>query len=156
MIILSILITFSLDYVLLFLGEKLMGGVPCKHVNCNCKCTCKFPFFSDLATFATYTAIGNKNGSSHRGSLYNTAMTMGHSFWNEFWSRTKFLLYSHDKNEWLCLRHSHLCGFHPGSDRHVPHALDYKICDFQSGANFQFTWYQNEYFIWIENRNELI
>ena len=55
---------------------------------------------------------------------------MGHSLCNEFCSRAKLLLHSHDKNKRLSLRHFHLCGFHPGSDRHVPHAPDYKICVF--------------------------
>ena len=47
---------------------------------------------------------------------------MGHSLRNVFCSRVKFLLQSHDKNERLSLRHSHLCGFHPRSHRHAPHA----------------------------------
>ena len=86
------------------------------------------------------------------------------SFQNEFRSRVKFVLHSHDKIKWLSLRRSRLRGFRARSDTQVPLALDYTICDFQSGTKFVFSLhdtrikisYQNKSFIRNENWDELI
>jgi len=83
------------------------------------------------------------------------------SFRNEFRSRMKFVLHSHDKIDRLSHLENDRFVLHFENDTRAPLAPDYTFSS-RNGVSFQFTWYQNEIsyqnenFIRIENRNELI
>ena len=80
------------------------------------------------------------------------------SFRNEFLSRMKFVLHSHDKIDQL--RHLENNCFVPRFENNTHAPLAPRLHG--NGVRFQFIWYQNEIsyqnenFIRIENRNELI
>ena len=90
------------------------------------------------------------------------------SFRNEFRSRMKFVLHSHDIITRLSLRCSRARGFRARSKtkwrtfvvRLWPQTTRFAVSS-RNGVRFQFTWYQNEMsyqnenFIRIENRNDL-
>ena len=85
------------------------------------------------------------------------------AFRNEFPSRMKFVLHSHDRVDmssflskivsWLCLSAILHWKRYPRATRLRLHGLRFS---FQKVVRFHLTWYQNKRFIRIENRNELI
>ena len=75
-------------------------------------------------------------GSSFKRScLYDTRWL---AFRNEFRSRMKFALHSHDKTKLLNLRRSRSRGFRVRSDTHERLAPDSTFCNFRSGTRSSF------------------